>query len=224
VIGAASYRAALVALAAVLCAAPAAAQNPGRVEVGGGARWMGSTSFGAIPADETLFGGGARQLFESSTGLDQSIGGEARVAVRLTSLLEVEGAVVLTHVDLTTHVTGDVEGVADTSASEPVTQYTFEGGALLQLVRRASGRLAPFVTGGAAYLRQLHDKRALLDTGHAFYLGGGVKYLLTSGGTGRVKATGLRGEVRAVFTATGIAPDDDLRTAPAVSGSFFVRF
>lgn len=217
-------RTAAIALAAMVSSAPAAAQSHGRVEVGGGARWSGATAFGEVVAAETMFGGGTRELFQSSTALDQSIGAEARVGVRLTSLLQVEGTVALNRTDLTTSVTGDVEGVSDTSAREPVTQYAFEGGALLQLARWRRGRFTPFAAGGAGYLRQVHDGRAAVDTGRSFYGGGGVKYLLTSGGRGRVKATGLRGEVRAVFTSTGIGPDDKLRTAPSVSGSLFVRF
>jgi hypothetical protein len=208
----------------VLWFAPAAAQGPGRVEVGGGARWIGSTSYGEVAAEETTFGGGVRDLFQSSSELEQSTGAEVRVGVRLMSVLQVEGAVALNRTDLTTHISGDVEGAADTTASEPVTRYAFEGGALVQFARWSRGRLAPFAAGGAAYLRQLHNGRALLDTGHAFYIGGGVKYLLTSGGTGYVKATGVRGDVRAVFTATDLAPDDKLRAAPSISGSFFVRF
>jgi hypothetical protein len=221
VIGARSL--ALAAAVVLALCAEAAAQSAGRVEVGGGARWIGSTAFGEVAATETMFGGGARELFQSSTDLDQSTGVEVRVGVRLMSLLQLEGAVALNRTDLTTSVSGDVEGVADTSASEPLTQYAFEGGALLQLARWSRGRVAPFAAGGAAYLRQLHDGRTSLDTGHSIYLGGGVKYLLSTG-SGRVKATGLRGDLRAVFMSTGIAPDDTRHTAPSISGSFFVRF
>jgi opacity protein-like surface antigen len=217
----------LVVVAAVVVLAisrSAAAQSPGRIEVGGGARWSGSTSFGEVAATETIFGGGTRELFQSSTELDQSTGVEVRIGVRLTSLLQVEGAVALNRTDLATHVSGDVEAAADTSAAEPVTQYAFEGGVLVPFARGSRGRLTPFATAGAAYLRQLHDGRTLLDTGHAYYVGGGVKYLLTAGGTGHLKATGLRADLRAVFASTGIAPDDKLRTAPSVSGSYFIRF
>jgi hypothetical protein len=216
---------AFLAAVLIVCAAlPAAAQSPGRLEVGGGARWIGSTSVGEVAAAETMFGGGTRELFQSSTDLNQSTGVEAHVGVRLTSLLQVEGAVALNRTELTTRVSGDVEGVSDTSAHEPVTQYVFEGGALLQLARSSRGKLAPFAAAGAAYLRQVHDGRTLVDTGQSYYVGGGVKYLLTSGGTGKVKATGLRGDVRAVFASTDIAPDDKMRTAPSVSGSYFIRF
>jgi hypothetical protein len=224
---AATHAASLCALAAVVIlatSAPSAAQSPGRVELGGGARWIGSTWFGEVAASETMFGGGTRDLFLSSTNLDQSTGVETWIGVRLTSLLQVEGAVALNRTDLTTHVSADVEGATDTSATEPVTQYAFEGGVLMQFTRWSHGKLAPFAAAGAAYLRQLHDGRTLLDTGHAYYVGGGVKYLLTSAGTGHIKATGLRGDVRAVFASTAIAPDDKLRAAPSVSGSFFVRF
>jgi outer membrane protein with beta-barrel domain len=213
---------ALIVLAAGLWSAPAAAQTPGRLEIGGGARWIGSVGFGEVAAAETMFGGGARDLFESSTSLDRSTGAEVRIGVRLTSLLQAEGTVALNRIDLMTRVTGDVEGVADATAAERVTQYAFEGGALMPLARR--GRLTPFAGGGAGYVRQVHEARALVDTGHSYYLGGGVKYLLTSGGAGKVKATGLRGDVRAVFTSTDLAPDDKLRAMPSVSGSLFVRF
>jgi Outer membrane protein beta-barrel domain len=212
-----------VVLAVVLWGAPSAAQTPGRVEIGGGARWVGSLSFGQVAASETMFGGGTRELFQSSTDLDHSTGVEVRVSTRVAALVHVEGAVALNRTNLTTRVSGDVEGAPDATASEPVTQYGFEAGATLQFAR-ASRRLTPFASGGAAYLRQLHEGRTLLETGHAFYVGGGVKYLFTAGGTGRLKATGLRADVRAVFMSTAIAPDDNIRTAPSVSGSFFVRF
>jgi outer membrane protein with beta-barrel domain len=214
----------LIALAAILWSAPAAAQSPGRLELGGGARWSGSIPFGDVAAPETMFGGGTRDLFKSSTSLDQSTGAEARIGIRLTSLLQVEGTVALNRVDLTTHITGDAEGVADTMAAEQVTQYAFEGGALVPFARPGGSRLTPFAAGGAGYVRQVHEGRALVDTGLSYYVGGGVKYLLTSGGTGKVKATGLRGDLRAVFTSSDIAPDDKFRTAPSISGSFFVRF
>jgi len=171
-----------------------------------------------------MFGGGTRDLFQSTTDLEQSTGAEVRVGVRLTSFLQVEATVALNRMDLTTRVTGDVEGAADATAVEPVTQYAFEGGVLLPFGRLRRGRLTPFAAGGAGYVRQVHDGRALVDTGHCYYVGGGVKYVLTSGGTGKLKATGLRGDVRAVFTSTAIAPDDQLRAAPSISGSYFIRF
>jgi hypothetical protein len=215
---------ALAAVVLLATAAPAAAQPPGRLEIGGGARWIGSTSFGDIAAGETTFGGGTRDLFQSSTDLEQSIGAEVRIGVRLTAFLQVEGTVALNRMDLTTRVSGDVEGAADTTAAERVTQYAFEGGALLPLARWRRGRLTPFAAGGAGYLRQVHEGKTLVDTGHSYYVGGGVKYLLTSGRTGKLKASGLRGDVRAVFSSTDIAPDDKLRAAPSVSGSYFIRF
>jgi hypothetical protein len=214
----------LAVLTTVLSSAPAAAQDAGRIEVGGGARWIGSTSFGEVDAAETSFGGGTRPLFQSSTDLDRSTGVEARVSVNLTTAVQAEGVVALNRPNLTTRVTADVEGAADTSVDEPVTQYAFEGGVLLQPARWSTGKLAPFASAGAAYLRQVHDRRTLVDAGHSLYVGGGVKYLLTSGGTGRLKSTGLRADVRAVFTSSDIAPDDKARTAPSVSASFFVRF
>ena len=88
--------------------------------------------------------------------------------------MQAEGVVALNRTNLTTRVTADVEGATDTSAAEPVSQYAFEGGVLLQLAGGVRGKLAPFAAGGAAYLRQVHDGRTLVDDGHSFYAGGGV--------------------------------------------------
>ena len=66
-------------------------------------------------------------------------------------------------------------------------QYLFDGGADVAAADSASGsRLAPFVAGGAGYLRQLHEDRTLAETGQIYYAGGGARYWLRGGhGTGR---------------------------------------
>jgi hypothetical protein len=48
--------------------------------------------------------------------------------------------------------------------------------------------------------------------------------VLSSRGAGWIKSAGLRGDIRATFTSLDVAPDNSMRTAPALSASFFVRF
>ena len=61
---------------------------------------------------------------------------------------------------------------------------------------RLGRRLRPFASGGAGYLRQLHEDRTLVETGQVYYAGGGARYWLRGGA--RVAAlVGLRGDVRA---------------------------
>src|SRR5262245_38284990 len=89
-----------------------AAQTPpeGRVEVGGGWRWMGPTHFSVVDANEIVFGGRSRALFRTSSELETSPALDARVSVKLMGGLRVESAIALNPTHLATHVTGDVEG------------------------------------------------------------------------------------------------------------------
>ncbi len=212
----------LTACLALGSVAPAAAQAGGRVEVSAGVRWMGAISFGAVPADETTAGNGRRPLFESDTRLDGSVGGTATVSVRVARRVRVEGAVAYNPTGLSTRITADAEGVGNTTITAPVSQFLIEGGMVAE-VRRA-GRFTPFVTGGLGYLRQLNDGRTLVETGRSVYVGGGLYYVRASARPRRVKATGARLDLRAVFLRDGVLSDSSLRGGPAVTAALFARF
>ena len=214
-------------VAAVVCgAAHAEAQTPGagRFEVSAGARWVGPIAFGTSAATETTFGGGKRTLFESSSQLDASIGGSVGVGVQLTRGLRAEVSVAYSPTGLSTRISGDVEGVADLTVKAPVTQFLVEGGLQARPARWAHGRLSPFVTGGMGYLRQLNDGRTLVETGRAWYFGGGLYYERAATHPRRLKATGVRADLRALVLRDGVAPDDTWRGAPAITASVFARF
>ena len=195
-----------------------------RVEVSGGFRWIGSLDLASVPANETTLGGGSRALFDSTTTLDQSFGGTVSVAVRLSQLIRVEGAFVFSPTQLSTRITDDTEGVPDTTITSPVTQLLVEGGVLAQPGRWRARHVSPFVTAGLGYLRQLNDGRTLVETGGSYYVGGGLYYVRTSARPGRVKATGVRADLRALVFHDGVAPDSDWRPAPAITATFFIRF
>ena len=215
-------------LSATLFVAPVAASaqqaDTARTEVSGGIRWIGSIAFGDVPANETTFNGGNRPLFTGETTLDGSLGGTVTFGVRLTGMLRAEAALVYSPTQLTTRITADAEGVADTDVTAPVTQFIIEGGLLAQLRQWRTRRFAPFATGGIGYLRQLHDGRTVVETGRTYYIGGGLYYVRTSASPRRVKAIGLRTDVRALILKNGVAPDSEARTTPAVTATLFVRF
>jgi opacity protein-like surface antigen len=219
----------VVLLAVILgssLAAPAAfAQVPaGRVEVSGGAAWVGAMAFPSVASEQVTSGGGRRLAFNTRTTLDASVGPSVSVGVRLSRLLTIEGGLLYSPTSLTTAITNDVEGVSNTSVETSVTQYLFEGGLVARLERWRVGRIAPYVTGGAGYVRQLYEDRVLLETGQAFYAGGGLYYERSSSPRSALKATGLRADVRALVMRDGVAPDSRNHVAPRVTVSFFARF
>lgn len=209
-------------LTATTCAAQDA--DRGRIEVSSGIRWIGAVRFGDVPARETTPGGGTLALFKSSTRLDRSVGGTTTFGVRLSRMLRAELALAYNPTGISSRVISDAEGVADVTVGERVTQLLLEGGVLAQPRRWRSGRIQPFLTGGIGYLRQLNDGRTLVQTGQAGYFGGGLYYVRTSARSGRLKATGLRADFRALILRNGVAPDHAGRAAPAVTAAVFARF
>jgi hypothetical protein len=194
----------------------------GRIEISAGAAWLGTQTFGSANAAETTPSGGAFSLFTTSSELGSAAAFDARVGVRIAGTLVAEADVSYARPELRVAITNDVENASSITAVERLQQYMIGGGATWYLPGR--GRIAPFVTGGGGYLRQLHDRALLVETGTYYQVGGGVLYVLSSHPGSRLKATGIRGDVRAVILNDGVAIDGGRHTAPAVTGSFVVRF
>jgi hypothetical protein len=86
------------------------------------------------------------------------------------------------------------------------------------------GRTLPYVSGGAGYLRQLHEGRTVVEEGHVVHAGGGVKHWLVARDRGFVNGAGLRVDARLYLMSGGIAFEDRPRPHGAISGSVFVAF
>jgi hypothetical protein len=214
----------LVCLAAA--AGPAAAQSParGRIEVGAGVDWIGQATLGTSNATETTPAGTPSTLFSTTTDLTGAAGFRAYVGVRASSAFEFEGFASRSKPTLRTVISGDLEAPAPVTATDLITQYMFGGEVLWLLpIARGSSQLVPFVSGGAAYLRQLHEGATLAVNGQAYRLGGGVKYVFPSGG-GFVKGYGLRADAGVDMRVKGVAFDSSAHASPAVAGSAFIRF
>jgi hypothetical protein len=109
------------------------------------------------------------------------------------------------------------------TATERMRQFTVEGAVLFARDRWRVGRLRPFLTGGAGYLRQLHEGDALAANGQLYGFGGGVKVPLLSRDR-RASVIGLRADARAVIRTRGVAVDGASHVSPAVSVSAYVGF
>ena len=223
-----------VAVAALtFTATPAGAQSssspssePGRLELGIGAVWIGRASLGSRDANETTGTGGTFRLFSSSTELASVAGLEGRVTVVVTPRFEAEAFASYTKPQLQTRVDSDAESSnAPLTITGTILQFAIGGAALwYPRLPRFEGRARVFVRGGAGYLRQLENDGTLIVTGRVYEAGAGVKLLLVSRETGWWKGIGARVDARAVVRQKGVAFDNRARVSPAAGASLFLRF
>jgi hypothetical protein len=221
-------RTALVILA--LCAVhdrSASAQSrsagAGRLDLSLGGVWIGQQTLGSRTATETTPTLGTLPLFSTSSTLDGAPAVEGRVGWRIARALTVEAEASYGRPELTIAISNDREGAEPATPTERVQQFTVGGGLVWYLPIRRS-RVAPFVTGGAGYLRQLHESATLVQTGRYYQFGGGFTVLLASRPRSMLKAAGLRVDARAIVRVDGVAFDSSAHAVPAAGASFFVRF
>jgi hypothetical protein len=197
----------------------------GRLELAAGLLWVGGQPLGSRDANLTTGTGGTLRLFSSTSELAAAAGFEARVGVRVTRAFDVEASASYGTPELRTRVSNDLENTTGATASESVKQYTVGAGVLWYAPsRKSSLRVRPFVIGGAAYLRQLHEAATLVVTGQTYHVGGGAKLLLASRTRKTIKAVGVRLDARAIVRTKGITFDGRRSISPAAGASLFVRF
>lgn len=202
---------------------PSVASAQERLEVSGGAAFLGGTSFSEVDANQIVPSGGVRPLFRSETELTQAPGLVARVGVRLSRQLVAESSLTISRPELTTHVTHDDEAAA-ADLSTQLTHYAIDGGVQVRLARWRSGPVQPFGTIGLGYRRQVSQDQTLSEDGPTYYVGGGLYYLLRERHTGRLQSAGVRVDVRAGIADAGLSLDRATHVFPSFSGSVFVRF
>jgi len=220
---AAACVAALCSIAAARGAGAQTSAEAGRFEVSGGASWIGRTSIGASDAGETTSSNGSLRIFSTGSDLAAAPAVDLRVGVRAVRNVTVEAEAAYGRPELRIAVSGDIENGAPTTAVEKIQEYMIGGAVVWRVPKVQRPRLAPFVEAGGGYLRQLHDRALLAQTGRYYAVGGGVVYLLASR-AGRVKATGVRVDARAVIRRDGVAFAAGGHTAPSIGASLFFRF
>lgn len=220
-------------LAALLClflGAPAYAQTDRpvhrvEVEIGGGI--LGGASLGS--ADANLRANATVKqpspLFSTTTTMSSASSVHARIGYALNQRLAIEGGGVFSRPAVRTSASGDAEGAAALTVDERVDQYLFEASILVSLNEiRLGRRTVPFLAGGAGYLRQLHEGLTLIEEGHFYHLGGGLKHWWLARDRGFVRAAGLRADARVYVLMSGISFDGRPRPHGAASASFFLAF
>jgi len=211
---------------AIVVLGPAAAAAQARVEITLGASWIGGASMGSLSATETQSDSTARTVFGASRDLGSSPAVDARIGVRVTRRLYVEATGSYARPQLRIATSNDVEGAASVTASERLQEFSLGGAATWMLVRRASSsmRLLPFVTGGVAFARQLHQLNTLAEDGVAVEGGGGVERRFAARRRGVLKDIGLRAEARARVWPRAFALDGRAHLVPVLGAAIYLGF
>jgi hypothetical protein len=164
------------------------------------------------------------RLFDTETRLAAAPLVELRLGTALVRRIEVEGRASFGRPELRTTITADAEGAEPGAIAERIDQWMAEGAVLVMLDELRLGSAVPFVSGGGGYLRQLHEGLMVVDEGHLYHAGGGVKHWFVMRPRGAVRAAGVRADVRLYHVIGGFSLDDRDRRHLAASAAFFMVF
>jgi hypothetical protein len=211
---------------------PAYAQSipsvpPGRFDVDMGGGWLGGAGFGATDANLRAAAQPPApfRLFTVDSSFASASMFHVRAGYMMNGRLGVEGGVTISHPELRASVTDDAEAVPPITVAERIDQYSIDAGVIIMVRELALGdRTLPYVGAGAGYLRQLHEGQTVVEEGHLFHAGGGVKHWLLARDEGLLNGAGLRVDARLLLMSNGIAFEDGPRPHAAISGSFFLTF
>lgn len=164
------------------------------------------------------------RLFSASTELRPAPVLDLRLAGVVTGRLAIEGQLHFGKPELQTSITNDVESAPDVTVSERLTQLLAGGGVRVRLdnVRRP-GRTMPYLSGGAAVLRQIHEDGTTVEQSPVVYVGGGVRHALGSGARG-VPRAGIRADAQVLMVRGGLKLDDTFTPQLSVTGGVFFSF
>ncbi len=214
----------------LLLAVPAVARAQDRFEVSLRGGWWGGYDLGTRQA--TITSGQAPSgrpvvMFTTDVAVAGGPAVELGFGWRLTRslVLEATGSVARAHLEA--DIREDIEGAPPLTSRSTLVQVTVDGGARLDLTRLAfmSGRVQPFVAGGAGYLRQVHEHRVLVETGRTVFGGGGL--IVRPGdpaARGFFGRLAFRGDVRLVVRTGGTDIEDEPRTFVSVTGGVILPF
>jgi hypothetical protein len=85
----------------------------------------------------------------------------------------------------------------------------------------ASGKGVPFVLGGGGYLRELHEKNEVIETGREYHAGAGLHLWFGNSGKHRL---GLRTDVGVSIRTGGADASDSKHTVPTAGASLAYLF
>jgi hypothetical protein len=197
----------------------------GSIEVGGGIVWSGGFDQGSVSAAETrnsTTDPAPFVLFTAKSRTHSVTGAQARVGLYLTREVSVEGGVEYGRPTLETELGDDAESAEGVIATESLTRIMIDGSAVVHLSGLSfnGGKGMPFLRAGVGYLRELHEKNEVIETGSEYHAGGGVKVWFGQG-THRV---GFRADAGLSFRKGGADTPDTKRTVPTAGASVMYLF
>lgn len=197
----------------------------GSIEIGGGVLWSGAFDQGSTAADETrnsTTDSSPFVLFTAKSRTQPVTGVRAGVGVYLATELSIEGGVEYARPKIAIRLGDDAESAADVTATETLTRIVADGSALLHLtgLTFGGGRGVPFLRAGAGYLRELHEKNEVIETGREYHAGAGFTLWF---GHGKHRA-GLRADGGVSFRTGGADIPDTRRRVPTAGVSLMYLF
>jgi hypothetical protein len=223
--------AARAALGLLLSAASAPAQTleipVRRVEVTIGGVWLGTETLGSRDAElrQNTTPPQPRPLFSTTTELTGGPAFQVGAGYAFSRRWLVEGGAAISRPEVRTSIRADAEGAPAVAVAERVDQYVVEGRLVVVLHElRLGARTMPFVAAGLGYVRQLHEGLTLVEEGHVYHVGGGVRHWLLARRSGLLRGAGVRADARLSIFVAGISFDDDPRPRGAISGAAFFTF
>ena len=213
------------------CVAPASGQTASgavlrwvEVDIGGGL--IGGANAGSVDANLRANDRTERPylLFSTDSRFERTPEVHVRASRPLAGRWSVEGGVTISHPVLRAETRADVEGGDSIAITETLDQYFFDAAIVAALTEIRIGRLTPFATAGAGYLRQLHEGQTVIEHGQVLQAGAGVRYPLLARRSGVLRSAGVRGDVRAYVMRGAVSVEDRPRPHVAVSGSVIIGF
>jgi hypothetical protein len=228
-----AWRALMLALLLVSCPSWARAQiypgssapDRGSWEVSGGATWSQGYDLGTRSAEltrNTGTGTGPFEQFTASTRVTTATGGQARLGFYFSRSVAFEAGAQFLRPVVSSRLGNDVEQAEDTTATETISRYVVDGSLVFHLtgLSFAGGRGVPFLAGGAGYLRELHDRAELIETGRIYHGGAGLKLWFGQG----ARRLGVRADVGIATRDGGFDFRDGRRTLPTAGVSLAYLF
>jgi hypothetical protein len=202
-----------------------AAPHRGSWEVSGGAIWSDGYDLGTRSAELTRNTGGGTgpfDLFTASTEVTTATGGQGRIGVYLSRSVALEAGAQFLRPVVSSRLADDAEEAEDTTATETISRYVFDGAVVFHLTGLSfnGGKGVPFLTGGAGYLRELHDRDELIETGVTYHAGAGLKLWFGQGS----RRLGLRADVGVAMRDGGFDFSEERRTVPTAGISLAYLF
>ncbi|MEO6238254.1 MAG: hypothetical protein ABIQ52_14750 [Vicinamibacterales bacterium] len=190
----------------------------GSVEVGGGVIRIGSYDAGSAEALLTTAGGAAPlTLFVVDAEVPAVMGAAVQAGVYLGRRVSLETTFHFTRPTLQSRQSSDFESASEVVAETTTSSYLIGGSLLYHF---GEGRLVPFLSGGAGYLRQLSEGNAEVTAGTEVHAGGGVKYWIGSG----ARRVALRLDAQASARDKLVAFEQKRRILPSLGAGVTFRF